>query len=210
MFFLLSIDIVLKVQNSDDIGYRPVPFSFTFHTFSLSMNSSNKEVVLDHQTIQKRVQELGKTITSDYQDKELVVIGVLKGAFVFMADLVRAIGLPLVTDFIQVSSYGSGDSSSGEITLVASPHHPVNNRHILLVEDIIDTGLTMKWLASHFSGQGAASVRICSLIDKSERREHPISIDYAGFAISQGFLVGYGLDYNERYRNLPAIYHLKP
>ncbi len=172
------------------------------------MNSTNKEVVLDRETIQKRVQELGKKITTDYQGKELIVIGVLKGAFVFMADLVREIDLPLVTDFIQVSSYGGNDSSSGKITLVASPNHPVENCHILLVEDIIDTGLTMQWLASHFSEQGAASVRICSLIDKSERREHTIKIDYAGFAISQGFLIGYGLDYNQAYRNLPAIYHL--
>ena len=172
------------------------------------MNSSNKEIVLDRETIQKRVQELGNTISKDYKNKELVIIGVLKGAFVFMSDLVREIDLPLVTDFIQVSSYGGSDSSSGKITLVASPNHPVENCHVLLVEDIIDTGLTMKWLASHFSDQGAASVRICSLIDKSERREHPITIDYVGFAISQGFLVGYGLDYNEKYRNLPAIYHL--
>ena len=172
------------------------------------MNSSNKEVILDRETIQKRVQELGNTITKDYQNKELVIIGVLKGAFVFMSDLVREIDLPLVTDFIQVSSYGSSDSSSGKITLVASQNHPVENCHVLLVEDIIDTGLTMKWLVRHFSDQGAASVRICSLIDKSERREHPITIDYTGFAISQGFLIGYGLDHNERYRNLPAIYHL--
>jgi len=170
--------------------------------------SSNKEVVLDRETIQKRVRELGKTITKDYQNKELVIIGVLKGAFVFMSDLIREIDLPLVTDFIQVSSYGSSDSSSGKITLIASPNHPVVNRHVLLVEDIIDTGITMKWLASHFSAQGAASVRICSLIDKPERRKHSITIDYAGFAISQGFLIGYGLDYNEKYRNLPAIYHL--
>jgi len=172
------------------------------------MNSSNKEIVLDRETIQKRVQELGKTISKDYIGKKLVVIGVLKGAFVFMSDLVREIDLPLVTDFIQVSSYGSSDTSSGTITLLASPNHPVENVHILLVEDIIDTGLTMQWLAKHFSEQGAASVRICSLIDKSERREHQIQIDYTGFSISQGFLIGYGLDYNEQYRNLPAIYHL--
>ncbi len=171
------------------------------------MNSSNKEIVLDQQTIQQRVRELGEEITKEYTGKKLVVIGVLKGAFVFMADLVREIDLPLATDFIQVSSYG-GSASSGEITLLASPNHPVKDSHILLVEDIIDTGLTMKWLVRHFSELGAASVRICSLIDKSERREHSIKIDYAGFAISQGFLVGYGLDYNENYRNLPAIYHL--
>ena len=172
------------------------------------MDSSNKEIVLDRETIQMRVQELGQAITKDYRDKELVVIGVLKGAFIFMSDLIREIDLPLVTDFIQVSSYGSSDTSSGKVTLVANPNHPIQNAHILLVEDIIDTGLTMQWLAKHFTEQGAASVRICSLIDKSERREHQIAIDYSGFAISEGFLIGYGLDYNEKYRNLPAIYHL--
>jgi hypoxanthine phosphoribosyltransferase len=176
--------------------------------FKKYMHSPNKEIVLDKQTIQNRVQELGQEITKDYQDKELVVIGVLKGAFVFMADLVRAIDLPISTDFIQVSSYGGSASSSGKITLVSSPGQSIESRHVLLVEDIIDTGLTMRWLATHFSDQGAASVKICSLIDKAERREHEITIDYAGFAISQGFLIGYGLDYDEKYRNLPAIYHL--
>ena len=172
------------------------------------MHCSNKEIVLDKQTIQDRVQGLGQKITKDYQDKELVVIGVLKGAFGFMADLVRAIDLPISTDFIQVSSYGGSSSSSGKITLVSSPGQSIESRHVLLVEDIIDTGLTMQWLARHFSDQGAASVKICSLIDKAERREHEIKIDYTGFAIPQGFLIGYGLDYDEKYRNLPAIYHL--
>lgn len=173
------------------------------------MDSSDKEIVLSKQEIQEKVQALGKEICKDYQNKELVVIGVLKGAFVFMADLVRAIDLPLSTDFIQVSSYGGSSSSSGKITLVSSPTQSIENCHVLLVEDIIDTGLTMKWLASHFKDEGAASVKICSLIDKSERREHEITIDYTGFAISEGFLIGYGLDFDQKYRNIPAIYHLK-
>ena len=172
------------------------------------MQTDDKELILDSQTIQKRVQELGREISSDYQGKELVVIGVLKGAFVFMADLIRAVDIPLRADFIQVSSYGSNSSSAGEITLVSSPSQPLENCDVLLVEDIIDTGLTMQWLANHFTEQGAASVRICALIDKAERREHEISIDYPGFSISKGFLVGYGLDYDEQYRHLPAIYHL--
>ncbi len=172
------------------------------------MQSTDKELVLSSTEIHDRIQELGKEIANDYQGKDLVVIGVLKGAFVFMADLVRAIPIPLSTDFIQVSSYGSGSSSSGEITLVASPAQAIREHHILLVEDIVDTGLTMHWLKQHFEKEGAASVRICSLIDKSERREHSITIDYPGFPISEGFLIGYGLDYDEKYRNLPAIYHL--
>ncbi|MBU1232833.1 MAG: hypoxanthine phosphoribosyltransferase [Proteobacteria bacterium] len=173
------------------------------------MQSMNKELVLDSQTIQNRTREMGQEIDRDYQGKELLVIGVLKGAFIFMADLVRAISTPLATDFIQVSSY-AGSSSSGNINLVASPSHPIKGCHVLLVEDIIDTGLTMQWLVEHFSEQGAASVRICSLIDKAERREHQINIDYLGFTIPNGFLVGYGLDFDEKYRNLPEIYHLTP
>ena len=172
------------------------------------MQSTNKEIVLDSQTIRDRVRELGLEISKDYEGKELVVIGVLKGAFVFMADLVREITIPLATDFIQVSSYGDSSSSSGRITLVSSPSQMIENCHVLLVEDIIDTGLTMQWLAAHFNDQGAESVKICSLIDKAERREHKIKIDYSGFAISSGFLIGYGLDFDQQYRNLPAIYHL--
>jgi hypoxanthine phosphoribosyltransferase len=172
------------------------------------MQTTDKKLVLSRQTIQSRVRELGREISKEYQGKELVVIGVLKGAFIFMADLTRAMDIPLSTDFIQVSSYGGNSSTSGKITLVSSPSQSIEGRHVLLVEDIIDTGLTMRWLATHFSEQGAASVRICSLIDKAERREHPINIDYPGFVISEGFLIGYGLDFDEKYRNLPAIYHL--
>jgi hypoxanthine phosphoribosyltransferase len=172
------------------------------------MQTTKKELVLDSQTIQNRIQEMGKEISHDYQGKQLVVIGVLKGAFIFMADLVRAISIPLATDFIQVSSYGDSSASSGDITLVSSPSHPLKGCHILLVEDIIDTGITMQWLIEHFSEQGAASVRLCTLIDKAERREHQITIDYLGFAIPHGFLIGYGLDFDEKYRNLPQIYHL--
>jgi hypoxanthine phosphoribosyltransferase len=179
-----------------------------FSNNTLIMQTNNKELVLDSETIQKRVRELGKEITKDYQDKDLVIIGVLKGAFVFMADLIRAVNIPLRTDFIQVSSYGGTSASTGEITLVSSPSLSIENCDILLVEDIIDTGLTMQWLANHFSEQGAASVRICSLIDKAERREHEITIDYPGFSVSKGFLIGYGLDFDENYRHLPAIYHL--
>ncbi len=172
------------------------------------MQSNSKELVLDRQTIQNRVLEMGEEISRDYQDQELLVIGVLKGAFIFMADLIRAISIPLATDFIQVSSYGGGASSSGKISLVNNPNSPVKDSHILLVEDIIDTGLTMQWLVNHFIDQGAASVRVCSLIDKAERREHQTNIDYLGFAIPKGFLIGYGLDYDEKFRNLPEIFHL--
>ena len=172
------------------------------------MQSTDKELILDKAAIQDRILEMGEEISRDYQGKELLVIGVLKGAFVFMADLIRAVSIPLATDFIQVSSYAGGTDSSGEIVLKNSPDHPIRDTHILLVEDIIDTGLTMRWLINHFSDQGAASVRVCSLIDKAERREHKTQIDYLGFSIAKGFLIGYGLDYDEKFRNLPEIYHL--
>jgi len=173
------------------------------------MQDSDREVVLDVQAIQERIGQLGQAISRDYAGGNLLVIGVLKGAFIFMADLVRAIDIPLVTDFIQVSSYGTGTSSLGDIILRSCPTIAVRDYDVLLVEDIVDSGLTVQWLVDHFTEQGACSVKVCALIDKAERRAHPVQIDYCGFAIPQGFLVGYGLDLNEHYRGLPAIYHLK-
>jgi len=172
------------------------------------MQSADKKLILDSQAIHNRVREIGEEISKDYQGKEILVIGVLKGAFIFMADLIRTLSVPVTVDFIQVSSYGNSAASSGKITLLANPSLNLQDRHILLVEDIIDTGRTMRWMADHFSTLGAASVHLCCLIDKAERREEEVTIDYLGFAIPQGFLVGYGLDYNEAYRNLPHIYHL--
>jgi len=171
---------------------------------------TEKKLILDSSTIQDRVQQLGKEISRDYSKKPLVIIGILKGAFIFMADLVRAIDIPLVADFIQVSSYGSGTRSSGKIKLVKEPSTELAGADILLVEDIVDSGLTMAWLLDHFKRRQANSVKICSLIDKTERREVDISIDYLGFDIPEGFLVGYGLDFNEQYRHLPGIFHLIP
>lgn len=167
-----------------------------------------KHLIVDTRSLQGRIQELGQAISRDYTGRNLLVIGVLKGAFVFMADLIRAIDLPLAVDFIQVSSYGKAAASSGEIVLKATPTVPLAGHDVLLVEDIVDSGLTIQWLSDHFAGLGAVSVKVCALIDKAERRVHPARIDYCGFAIPQGFLVGYGLDFNEQYRNLPAIYHL--
>jgi len=173
--------------------------------------TNKKELILDSRAIQDRVRELGQEISRDYCDQPLVIIGILKGAFIFMADLVRAIDidLPLVTDFIQVSSYGSKTTSSGTIKLVKEPSTPLADINILIVEDIVDSGLTKQWLINYFKTKQARSVKICSLIDKAERREIDICIDYLGFDIPKGFLVGYGLDYNEQYRHLPEIFHLR-
>lgn len=168
------------------------------------------EEIVSSQDIHARVRELGRQITQDYQDRQLVLLGVLNGAFIFTADLCRAIDLDLTIDFIRVTSYGASTVSSGEIRLLKEPSIALADKDILLVEDIVDTGTTMAWLRDHFRSSPAASVRICSLIDKKERRTVPVEVDYVGFELDRGFLVGYGLDCAERYRNLPAIYALAP
>jgi hypoxanthine phosphoribosyltransferase len=158
--------------------------------------------------IQDRVLELGRQITQDYQDKRLVILGVLNGAFIFAADLCRAIALDLEIDFIRVASYGAATVSSGTVRLLKEPDIDLAGKDVLLVEDIIDTGVTIAWLRDHFRQGPACSVRICSLIDKKERRCVSIKADYVGFDLDRGFLVGYGLDCAEQHRNLPAIYSL--
>jgi len=164
--------------------------------------------IVSTQQLQDRVQELGRQITNDYRGRQLVLLGVLNGAFIFAADLCRAIDLDLEIDFIRVTSYGASTVSSGTIRLLKEPGLELAGKDVLLVEDIVDTGTTMAWLRDHFRDSPARSVRICSLIDKKERRLVPVEVDYIGFALDRGFLVGYGLDYAEKYRNLPAIYSL--
>lgn len=164
--------------------------------------------LLSQVQIHERVHQLGQQITAAYQGRQLVLLGVLNGAFIFLADLCRAIDLALEIDFIRVASYGSGTTSSGAIRLLKEPSLPLAGKDILLVEDIVDSGTTMAWLQQHFRKSQARSVRICTLIDKKERRQVPVDADYTGFALDQGFLVGYGLDCAEQYRNLPAIYTL--
>lgn len=168
----------------------------------------DKELVIAGHDIQKRVQELGRQISAESLPN-LLVVAILKGAFIFAADLVRAISIPLEVDFIRVASYGAKTSSSGEITFSRDLETPVIGKNVLLVEDIIDTGQTMVWLKKYFRGKGATSIRTCTLIDKQERRGQEVEIDYYGFQLQKGFLVGYGLDYGEQYRHLPDIYHLK-
>jgi len=164
--------------------------------------------VITEKEIKARVAELGRQISADYRDGRLVVVGVLNGAFIFTADLVRAIEIPLEVDFIRVASYGDKACTSGKVSLTKDIELSLADKDVLLVEDIIDTGCTMKSLVELIGRHNPASVRICTLIDKSERREVELAIDYAGFEISQGFLVGYGLDFAERHRNYPAVFHL--
>ncbi len=165
--------------------------------------------VLAEEEIQKRVKELGKQISKDYQGKSLVLLGILKGAFIFLADLVREINLPdLEIDFVRLASYGREDKTSGKVQITKDLEIAIKDKDVLVVEDIIDTGLTLKYLEDYLFIHRPRSVKICCLIDKTERREIPIKIDYYGFRIPRGFLVGYGLDYAERYRHLKSIYEI--
>ena len=167
-----------------------------------------KEEVVSRQDIARRVQELGRTITRDYAGRRLVVIGILNGAFIFLADLVREILLPLEIDFIRVSSYGPGTSSSGTIQCAKDTEIDLAGKDLLLVEDIVDTGRTIACLKELLTARKANSVRICALIDKQERREVEVAVDYTGFVVTEGFLVGYGLDHAEQHRQYPAIYKI--
>jgi hypoxanthine phosphoribosyltransferase len=167
-----------------------------------------QELLISSNTIQSRIRELALQISSDYSGKELVVIGVLNGAVFFFTDIVREMTIPVKIDFIRAASYGSESVSCGDIRLTKTVEIPVKDKHLLLIEDIVDTGLTLFKIMDIIREQGPESVKICTLIDKEERREKTISVDYCGFKVKEGFLVGYGLDYNEQYRCLRDIYKL--
>jgi hypoxanthine phosphoribosyltransferase len=152
---------------------------------------------------------MARTISSDYKDHDLVLIGVLKGAFVFISDLVRHLSIPVKIDFIRVLSYVSGVSSSRDIQLTKDIEIDIKNKDVLIIEDIVDTGLTLKYLIDYLKTYHPKTVRVCTLIDKHERREVDVEIDYICHSVAEGFLVGYGLDYDEDYRYLPEVYHLQ-
>jgi len=165
--------------------------------------------ILSKAAIEARVKEIAERISADYRDRDVMLIGILKGAFVFLSDLIRQLTIPVQVDFMSVSSYGNQTSSSGRIKLQKDVGLDLKNKDVLIVEDIVDTGVTLAFLVDYLKTAGAASVRICALIDKRERRAVDIAVDYVGHRVDKGFLVGYGLDYAEYYRNLPEIYHLK-
>ncbi len=162
-------------------------------------------VNLSEADISKRVTELGAEIRADYEGKELHLICVLNGAFIFMADLVRAIDLPLTMDFLSVSSYGEGTESSGQVKLVKDLDHSLKGKHVMLVEDIVDTGLTMRYLLGYLEGRGPESVRVASLLSKPSRRRVEVPVHYLGFEIDDAYIYGYGLDVAHRYRNIPFV-----
>ena len=165
--------------------------------------------VLKKDDIGKMVVAVARKISLDYKDRELILIGVLKGSFVFLSDLIRNLSIPVKVDFVGVSSYSDKTSSSGKIQLTKSIEIDIKNKNVLVVEDIVDSGLTLAWLIDYLMSFEPKAVNICALIDKRERRETQIQIDYTCHTVKEGFLVGYGLDYAEDYRNLPEIYHLK-
>jgi hypoxanthine phosphoribosyltransferase len=167
-----------------------------------------KKQILSKADIARRVQELGAAITKDYTGSSLLVVGVLNGAFIFMADLVREIGLDLEIDFVRVASYGLSTTSCGEIRFSKDVELPIQDKDVLVVEDIVDTGLTLTCLHNYLKEKGARSVRTCALLDKKERREVEVAIEYIGFEVKEGFLVGYGLDCREQYRQLSEVHHL--
>jgi len=169
---------------------------------------SRLHVCISRAEIDAAVDRLSAEIARDYREKTPVFIGVLKGAFIFLADLVRQIDIPLQIDFIRVASYGSSTDSSQTIQFTKDTEIPIKNQEILLVEDIIDTGRTVAWLQEYFGKQTSGNIHICALIDKKERRHEKIKIDYTGFDIPKGFLVGYGLDFAEQFRHYQDIFHL--
>ncbi len=173
------------------------------------MKNDIKEILISEKDILERVKELGEEITRDYKDKDLIVVGILKGAVVFMAELCKRLDMPINMDFMSVSSYGLSSESTGEVKIIKDLDASVAGKDILIVEDIIDTGLTLSYLTDNLRKRGANSVKIVTLLDKPNRINAEIKVDYLGFEVPNEFIVGFGLDYAEMYRNLPYVASLK-
>lgn len=166
-------------------------------------------MLLGRDEIARRVAELGQQISQDYAGREILAVGILKGATIFLADLVRCISIPVGIDFVATTSYGSSTRSSGEVRILKDLDDSLEDRHVLVVEDIVDTGLTLNYLAANLAARGPASLRICALLNKPTRRVVPVQVNYTGFDIPDEFVVGYGLDWAGRHRNLPYIMVLR-
>lgn len=175
--------------------------------------NSIEKILLDEKTIKQRVAELAKQITEDYSRmgaEEIVTVGILRGSVLFLSDLIRSIELPVELEFMAVSSYGNGTTSSGTVKINKDISHPIEGKHVLIVEDIVDTGRTMQCLMDLLQARRPASLKICTLLDKPARRVMTLPVDYAGFVVPDEFVVGYGLDYADKWRHLPYIGVLKP
>lgn len=175
-----------------------------------NMKDDIEEILLPEKDLQKAVKKLGKQISADYEGKNLMLVAVLKGSVIFMADLMRAITIPVSIDFMSVSSYGAGVKSSGVVKIIKDLDHDLTGYDVLIVEDILDSGLTLSYLTNVLRQRNVSSIKICTLLDKPERRKVDIKPDYACFVVPDKFVVGYGLDYDQKYRNLPYVGVVKP
>lgn len=173
------------------------------------MKPDIESVLLDEKALSKITERLGVAITQDYQGKDLLVIGILKGANIFLGDLIRNIDLPLEIDFMAVSSYGLATESSGVVKIIKDLDRPIEDKHVIIIEDIVDTGLTLHYLMENLKSRNALSINVCALLDKPLRRRVPVDIKYKGIDVPDVFIVGYGIDYAEKYRNLPYVATLK-
>ena len=171
----------------------------------MAFHDTYVEVMLTAEQIQARVAELGAQITKDYQGKELTLIGIMKGSIFFLTDLARHVDLPITLELMGVSSYQGGTETTGEVRITSDLAKPMHGRHVIIVEDIIDTGLTMQFLLENLGARHPASVKVATLLEKPSRAKVKVPIDYKGFVIEDRFVVGYGLDYDEKFRNLPFI-----
>ncbi|WP_036682810.1 hypoxanthine phosphoribosyltransferase [Pelobacter seleniigenes] len=172
----------------------------------ITMAEDNRSILFSRERIAQEVKRIGQEISRDFQDQEVMLVGVLKGSFLFIADLIREIEVPSVIDFVRLASYGSGTQTSGIIEFRKELEMPIRGRNVIIVEDIIDSGYTLECLYNKLLLQEPRTLKICTLIDKKARREVEIEADYVGITMDDGFIIGYGLDHDEKYRNLPDIY----
>ena len=176
----------------------------------MSMMDDVQDIIFSEEELKAIVSRIGREVSEDYKDKNLLLVSVLKGSLPFMADLMRAITIPCEIDFMSVSSYGNGTSSSGSVQIIKDLDNPLDGKDVLVVEDILDSGVTLSYLMKHLQAKRPRSIRLCTLLDKPERRKVPVQVDYIGSRVEDLFIVGYGLDYAQKYRNLPFIGSLKP
>ena len=174
------------------------------------MHNDIEEILVSEERLRQIVNELGERISRDYKDKRLVLVSVLKGSVIFMADLMRTVTIPCRIDFMSVSSYGAGVKSSGVVKIIKDLDQPIDGCDVLVIEDILDSGMTLSYILELLLKRNPASIRLCALFDKPERRKVDMTADYVGMSVPDKFIVGYGLDYAERYRNLPYVGVLKP
>ena len=173
------------------------------------MDQMQKEILFSREAIDEKVSELAARISHDYEGRELIVIGVLKGAFIFMADLIRSLSIPCRVDFARIASYGAGSVSSGKVILIKDIEMSIKGKDILIVEDIVDTGITLSYFVAWLQERSPRSLKVCAFLDKRGRRKVAFEADYVGFSIEDGFVVGYGLDFDEKARFLPDVYIMK-